>query len=384
VKRRRSLRVDTGVTSHPVAIIGAGQSGISVALSLKDFGVRSVVIERAPDVAAAWRGRYDRLKLNTGRQFSHLPRRPFPRGTPLYPSRDDVVAHLTRHVREAGLEIRLDTKVGRIDPVASGWRLASSGGDVDARIVVVATGWDAVPHLPAWPGRFRGELLHSSAYRNALPYRDKRVLVVGAGSSGLEIAHDLTEGDAAKVWLSIRTPPNIALRSGPAGLPVDLLTLPLYHLPPRVADRIAAAGRLRAFGDLSSVGLPMPDEGPFSRAHRLHVAPTIVDDDVVAAIRTGSIEVVKDVEVMDDDEVVLRDASRLRPDAIIAATGYRRGVDALVGHLAPFVDGELLRPAPWTSARGLYFHGLVTRPSVLGYVARKSRPLARSIAKQLA
>ena len=95
------------MTEHDVAIVGAGPAGVSVALSLRDRGLRPLLIDRADQVASSWRSRYDRLKLNTGRQFSHLPNRPYPKGTPMFPTRDDVVAHLDRHAGEDGIELRL-------------------------------------------------------------------------------------------------------------------------------------------------------------------------------------------------------------------------------------------------------------------------------------
>jgi hypothetical protein len=366
-----------------VVIIGAGPAGISTALSLKDRGIRPLLVDRADEVAASWRNRYDRLKLNTGRQFSHLPGRPYPKGTPVFPARDDVVEHLDRHAHEDGIELRLGTTVTRIDRHPSGWRLITSGGDLDARHVVVATGYQHTPRIPDWPGRFTGELLHSSGYRNSAPYADKRVLVVGSGSSGMEIAHDLSRGGAAKTWLSVRTPPNIMPRTGPAGLPNDVLSIPLFHLPPRLSDRIAAAARQRAFGNLDQFGLPIPREGPFARAHRLHVAPTIVDPEVIDAVRDGSVAVVGAVTALDGGSVVLDDGARINPDVVICATGYRPGLIPLVGHLDVLTPhGVPVKASPSPAAAGLYFHGLSSRPSLIGYVARRSRTLAKHIAQE--
>src|SRR5919106_5676802 len=128
-----------------VAVIGAGPAGVSMALSLRDRGIRPLLIDRADEVGSAWRSRYDVLKLNTGRPFSHLPNRPYPNGTPMYPSRDDVVAHLDRHAREDGIEPRLSTAVDRIDRRCGGWRLSTSADPIDARHVVVATGLQSAP-----------------------------------------------------------------------------------------------------------------------------------------------------------------------------------------------------------------------------------------------
>ncbi len=372
------------VTEYPVVIIGAGPSGIAAALSLRDRGIEPVIVERAAEVASSWRTRYDRLKLNTGRQSSHLPGRQYPRGTPTFPSRDQFVDHLARHA--SGLDIRLNTAVRRIDHRPPGWRLTTSAGVIDAQHVVVATGFEHTPYVPEWPGAqgFTGELLHSSQYRNPTRYRGKRVLVVGAGSSGMEIAHDLAGGGAAKVWLAVRTPPNIFLRTGPLGLPGDVIGTLLYHLPRRGADKIARTARLRAIGDLTELGLPTPDEGPFTRLHRRGVAPAIIDTEVVDAIKGGLIEVVKIPESFHGNTVSVVDGTQLQPDAVICATGYLRGLGSLVGHLGVLDEHGAPRVRNGKSAvDGLWFIGYLARPSLIGYVAKRSRRMAKGIADEL-
>jgi Pyridine nucleotide-disulphide oxidoreductase len=369
-----------------VAIIGAGPAGVSMALSLRDRGIRPLLIDRADEVGPAWRGRYDVLKLNTGRPFSHLPNRPYPKGTPMYPSRDDVVAHLDRHAREDGIELRLGTAVERIDRQARGWRLATSGDAIETRQVVVATGLQSTPVMPDVPGSaaFAGEMSHASAYRNPAPYQGKRVLIVGPGSSGMEIAHDLARGGAAKVWLAVRTPPNIMLRRGPGGLPGDVIAVPLYHAPIRIGDAVSRRARLAKLGDLSEFGLPIPAEGPFARLARERKVPTLVDVEVIEAIKDGSIEVVAGLKGFAGGSACLVDGTLLKTDAVICATGYRPGLEPLVGHLgvldetgAPVVVGEK------AAAEGLRFLGFSSRPIVMGYVAKQSKRVANRIAREL-
>ncbi len=372
------------VTEYPVVIIGTGPSGIAAALSLRDRGIEPMIVERATDVASSWRTRYDRLKLNTGRQSSHLPGRQYPRGTPTFPSRDQFVDHLERHAR--GLQVRFSTAVERIDHRPPGWRLTTSAGVIDARHVVVATGFEHTPYVPEWPGAqgFTGELLHSSQYRDPTRYLRKRVLVVGAGSSGMEIAHDLATGGAAKVWLAVRKPPNIFLRTGPLGLPGDAIGTLLYHLPQRVADKIARAARLRAIGDLTELGLPTPDEGPFTRLHRRGVAPAIIDVEVVDAIKDGRIEVVKTPQSFHGNTVSVVGGTRLQPDTVICATGYLRGLGSMVGHLGVLDEHGAPRARNGESAvDGLWFIGYLPRPSLIGYVAKRSRRMAKGIADEL-
>jgi len=86
-----------------VVVVGAGPSGVAAALSLRDRGLHPLLVDRAEHVASSWRGRYDRLKLNTGRRTSHMPNRPYSKGTAVFPTRDQLVDHLDRHAREDGI-----------------------------------------------------------------------------------------------------------------------------------------------------------------------------------------------------------------------------------------------------------------------------------------
>ncbi len=371
---------------HQVVIIGAGTSGLSAAVALADRGIQPVVIDRADQVGSSWRSRYDRLRLNTGRQFSHLPKRPYPKGTPTYPTRDQMIAHLEQHAMDGGIELRLSCATERIDRSRDGWRVLTSDGAIDAPQVVMATGYDHEPFVPEWPGResWIGDLVHSSHYANPAAFAGRTVLVVGSGSSGLELAFDLASGGAGKVWLAVRTPPNIMLREGPLGLPGDVIAIPLHNSPIRIADAIARFGRRIAIGDLSEFGLPAPAEGIFTRSERLGVAPAIVDREVITAIRDRAFDVVGAVESLTRDTVRLVDGSTIRPDALVCATGFRRGLAKLVGHLG--VLDERGRPTATgrvPAAPGLRFIGFVPRAAQIGYAAKQARHAARAIAKEL-
>lgn len=347
-----------------------------------------LLVDRADRVGASWSGRYDRLRLNTGRQLSHLPHRPYPKGTPAFPTRDQVAEHLDTHAHAVGVDLRLNTVVRRIDRRPfGGWCLETSDGEIAARQVVVATGFEHTPRIPDWPGRelFTGEFLHSAAYRNPEPFEDKYVLVIGAGSSAMEIVHDIATGGAARAWLGVRTPPNIMLRTLPGGFPSDFLANVLCGAPPWLADALSAVGRRVTIGDLTEFGLPTPDEGVFSRGLRLGKAPAIVDKEVIDAIKNRSFEVVPTIDRFDRYGVRLVDGSRLRPDTVICATGYLRGLESLVGHLGvldhqgvPVVSGAM--PA----APGLRFIGFLSRPGLIAFVAKQSEQLARAIVDDFA
>jgi cation diffusion facilitator CzcD-associated flavoprotein CzcO len=371
---------------HRVIVVGAGPAGIASTLALKDAGLAPLVLDQADRVASSWRSRYDGLRLNTWRRFSHLPGRPFPRCTPTFPSRDQLIEHLERHAGEDGIELRLGTRVERIERGGGDWVVRTSEGDVRAPQVIIALGHEQAPFIPDWSGRdaFEGALLHSSQYRNSGAFKDQRVLVVGPGSSGMEIAHELAEGGAARVWLAVRTPPNILLRQGPGPVPGDLIGTWLWHLPTRVADRIARFARRMDLGDLTEYGLPAPERGVFADVRMRGKVPAIVDVEAIEAIKEGRIEVITGVESLDSSGVELADGMRVEPESVICATGYRRELEPLLGHLGVLGERDMPKAiGPRPAAEGLRFIGYLPRPGGLGYMGKEARRAARAIHREL-
>jgi len=374
------------VADHDVVVIGAGHGGIASALALQDRGVAAVVVDEADQVASRWQARYDRLRLNTSRPTSHLPGRRYPKGTPMFPTRDHVVEHIQGRARAAGLELRLGTRVERLSRGNGSWTVETGDGEIDARQVVLATGYENEPLIPDWGGRerFAGDLIHSAEYRNADRFRSRRVLVVGAGSSGMEIAHDVATGGAAKVWLAVRTPPTIMSREGPGGLPGEWIGTALLHFPTGFGNALARFGSRQDFGDLSEYGLPVPQEGLMTRFRRDGTVPAIVDKEVVEAVKQGTVEVVGAVESLDSAGVILAGGSRVEPDAVISATGYRRALEPLVGHLAVLDErGWPTAAAPKPAAPGLRFVGYTSRPGALGFTTRQAKRSAKAIAREV-
>jgi cation diffusion facilitator CzcD-associated flavoprotein CzcO len=368
------------MSERRVVVIGAGPAGLAAAVEFGRRGVPAIVLERGEAVGWSWRGRYDRLRLNSSRWFSSLPGARHKRGTPMFPSRDELVRYLEDYAKRGSVDVRVNTQVERIDRDGSGWIVRTSAGDLAADQVIVATGYDHTPAIPDWPGRdsFAGRLIHSAEYRNAEPFRSGDVLVVGSGSSGMEIAHDIRRGGAARVRVAVRTPPNILVRSpiGPG------LARAMMKLPPRVADRIMVKVRQKEIGDLAPYGLPAPEEGVFGRLRRLGVAPAIIDHEVLEAIRDREIEIVAAIEAFDERGVRLADGSRVEPDAVVAATGYRSGLEPLVGHLGVLDERGVPRTDRDEAAPGLRFIGYRPRPAHIGYMGRDARWAARAIARR--
>lgn len=362
-------------------VCGAGAAGLGAAAALVRSGVDTLVLESGPSVATSWRQRYDGLRLNTTARMSSLPGyRASHRRYGEFPSRDDWVRYLEDHAAHHRLQVRCETEARRVSRDGNGWRVETSAGDLEARYVVVATGYDREPDLPDWPGRetFTGELLHSSAYRSPEPYRGRDVLVVGPGTTGSEVAHHLVAGGAASVHVASRTPPNVIRRKF-LGTSVNLTGIPLSRLPLPVADGVVHAVQRVMFGDLAPYGIPRSPVGT-ATALKVHHRTPAYDDGFVADLKAGRIRVVPAVTGFDGADVLLADGSRLRPDVVIAAIGYRRGLHGLVGHLGvldpsgiPVVHGGEQHPA----APRLFFNGY--RADLSGQL-RLMRGGARSIA----
>jgi len=372
---------------HPlrerVIVVGAGPAGLSAAAALKSRGIAALVLDRDDEVGSTWKGHYDRLHLHTVRWLSNLPGLRLPRHEGRWVSRDGVVRYLQEYARFHDLRIRLRTKVRSIRPDEHGWRVHSSAGDLLCDAVVIATGYNREPVIPEWPGAdsFTGELIHSSRYRSGEDYANRDVLVVGAGNSGAEIAVDLVEHGARKVWLSVRTGPNI-LRRDLLGLPTQAIGVGLRRLPPRVVDRVAGITARLTVGDLTRYGMPAAGAGLMTRVSQERIP--ILDVGLIRLLKTGRVEVIPAVEGFAGADVVLTHDGRVQADAVIAATGFRRGLERMLGHLNvldasgnPLVHGATTHP----NAPDMYFTGFTNPISgMFREVAIDARRIARAIA----
>ncbi|KUF19683.1 flavin-containing monooxygenase [Streptomyces silvensis] len=372
---------------RPVYVIGGGPGGLATAAALRARGVRAVVLEKSDRVGDSWRAHYDRLRLHTTRRLSGLPGLAIPRSFGRWVARDDVVRYLEKYAEHHGLEVVTGVEVSRLERTAddAGWLLRATGGrELTGSAVVIATGHNHTPRLPDWPGReaYTGDLLHASAYRNPAPYAGKDVLVVGVGNTGAEIAVDLVEGGAARVRLAVRTAPHIVRRST-AGWPAQRSGILCRRLPLPVVDRLARVVARVSVPDLSARGLPRPRTGLYSRVRQ--GAIPVQDVGLIDAVRAGRVEPVAAVESFEQDKVVLADGSRVGPDAVIAATGYHRALEPLLGHLGVLDDrGRPRAHGPRTApgAPDLYFTGFTNPISgMLRELARDAGRIAGAVAK---
>ena len=190
------------------------------------------------------------------------------------------------------------------------------------RIVGVATGQYRQPIVPSWPGRecYAGRLVHSAAYVTAAPYAGQRVLVVGAGNSGAEIATDLADHGAAYVALSVRSAPPIVPRD-PFGMPVQHTSLLLSALPPAIADRLGWATARLVLGDLARYGMPKGRFAPYTTQR-----VPLIDVGFVDALKQRRLQLRPALEALTETAVRFADGTSEPFDAVIAATGFTPGL----------------------------------------------------------
>ncbi len=317
-----------------VIVVGAGPAGLAVARELEHrHSVSALVVDQAVAPAMSWRNRYDNFRLNTNGYLSHLPGQRIPLKAGRWPTKDDMVGYFDSYAQRQHLTLALGCEVNRIDRNGTCWRAGTSRGDLHAPAIVLATGRYRTPAVPPWPGlsQFTGDVLHSADFRNARPFRDRTVLVVGAGNSAADIAVQLSNHGARKVWLAVRTPPHLVRRAiGP--IPSDVFLELFARVPAWLVDPVIARLNRLLLGDLSPYGFGRPPLGLKETVETRGRIPTLADE-LVSVVRAGRIDVVAAVTAFESNRVMLADGTAVEPDVIIAATGFDPDLDGLVGHL---------------------------------------------------
>jgi len=358
-----------------VIVIGAGASGLAAAQALRARGIPVRILDQAMRPGDAWYHRHPQLRLNTHRHLSALPGLAIPKSAGAYPTRDSIIRYLDDYASRLDAPIDYGVQVTRIVADDNGWAIETAAGVYRASHVIVATGLERVPHIPAWPGRddFSGKLLHAADFGELAQYRGKDILVVGAGNSGSDILNHLASIDTGRVWVSVRHGPVVFPRLL-YGIPVQRLS-PLFSvLPVRVADTVLSLTEYVAFGRLSRWGLRKHPDGGATRLLESGISPAI-DDGFVAALKAGKLTVVPEVECFETTGLRLVDGRFLEPDIVIAATGYRSGLEAILGHSGVLNDQgvPLIHGAEQKEAyRGLWFTGMQPRLTGFFHLASKS------------
>jgi putative flavoprotein involved in K+ transport len=340
-----------------VAVIGAGQAGLAMGYFLRRQGLRFVILERAAEIAPAWRERWDSLTLFTPRRYSALPGLPFPGDPDGYPTRDEVIAYLERYVETFQLPIEFNSEVKNLDLRDDGlFRLELEDRTMTADQIVVATGPFQTPYVPKVADRLAPDVFqtHATGYRRPNQVRPGTVLVVGGGNTGFQIAKELSA--THKVVLSIGS------RQKP--LPQRLLGRDLFWwlTKARILDKSVETRLGQRLSTRETLIGSSPRE--LKRRYGVELKPRAVD--------------------ADGRTVRFEDGSELEVDAVVWATGYRPDYSWIK---LPIFDGDgrLRHRRGVTDVRGFYFLGLTwqhTRGSALiGWVNEDAEFIAERIAQ---
>jgi putative flavoprotein involved in K+ transport len=339
-----------------VAVIGGGQAALALGYFLRRQGRRFVILEAADEPAAAWRQRWDSLKLFTPVRNDSLPGLAFPGDPDTYPGRDDVVDYLTRYAQHFELPVELGSKVLALRPGEGGFLVELRDGRYLADQVVVATGPFQRPRIPPLAAQIDDAVvqMHGADYRRPSELPDGAVLVVGGGNTGYQIAEELAGSRAV----------HLAVGSRQAPLPQRLLGRDLFRY-------LEAVGFMRV-----TVGSRL--------GRRLEGGETLVGSSPRGARRRG-IELRGRAVSASGRQVRFEDGSELSPAAVIWATGF--ALDHSFVQAPVFADdGRAAHRRGVTAVPGLYFLGLPwqhTRGSaLLGWVKDDAEFIAERIAER--
>lgn len=348
-----------------VCIIGAGPAGLSAARALKKQGIRYQQFERHSDVGGIWdlsnpgTPMYHSAHFISSRKMSGFFDFPMPEDFPDYPHNRQILAYTQSFARAYGLydAISFNTTIADVSRERALWRVTlASGEERIYRAVICATGTNWTPKLPRHPGSFNGEIRHSVSYSDPAEFRGKRVLIIGLGNSGADIACDAA-ANADAAWVSVRrgyhfipkhifgVPADEFAESGPA--------LPLW------LERPVFKPLLRMIvGDVTRWGLPKPD-------HNLFESHPLMNTQLLHYLQHGDIKAKGDVERFDGDDVVFKDGSREQVDLVLYATGYNMEIPYVAPEYFTWSGG---RPQLYLTAFNRKHHNLFA----LGYLETNS------------
>ncbi|GJN09757.1 hypothetical protein PR202_ga27790 [Eleusine coracana subsp. coracana] len=369
-----------------VLIIGAGPAGLATAACLSQHSIPCLIVEREDCSASLWRNRtYDRLKLHLAKEFCALPYMPYPPNTPTYVPRAEFVKYLDLYIEHFDIQPRFCIAVesAAYDVPGKRWAVVArdtiSGAEIRyaATYLVVATGENGVERIPAIPGQesFPGEAIHSSMYKSGRGYAGQRVLVVGSGNSGMEIAYDLAR-HGADTSIVIRSPVHIVTKES-----MRLGMTLVKYMPVSIVDRLIMMKDNFFFGDLSKHGIVRPKMGPLLLKSKTGRS-SVIDVGAAELIKNEIIKVFKGVSKIAGNKVIFEGGKESTFDAIVFATGYKSTLNNWLKDNKHMLNNDGFPkkgyPDHWKGEDGLYFAGFARRG--LAGITMDAKNIASNIA----
>ncbi|WP_458690627.1 flavin-containing monooxygenase [Nocardia tengchongensis] len=308
--------------SRKICVIGAGPAGLSAARALRRLGIPYEQFERHSDVGGIWdlnnpgTPMYESAHFISSRKTSGFFDYPMPEDYPDYPGNRQILAYTRAFAAAYGLReaIRFDCAVTDVAEDRDDWLVTLDDGSVRRyRAVICATGITWSPRTPRHPGRFDGEIRHSSTFRSALEFRGRRVLIVGLGNSGADIACDAA-ANADAAFVSIRRGYHV-IPKHVFGIPSDELANTGPQLPLWLERPVFQALLRLLLGDLRKYGLPKPD-------HKLFESHPLLNSQLVHHLQHGDVAIRPDIAALDGSRVRFTDGTSEEVDLILYATGY--------------------------------------------------------------
>ncbi len=306
-------------------IIGAGPAGLACAARLSKANEDYIILERSSTIGSSWRNHYDRLHLHTNKNSSHLPFKKFGKEIPKYPSRKQVIQYFEDYAKTYNINPLFNTEVKKVTKSKNIWKIETNNKQYTAKHLIVCSGNAAVPRKLEKEGlsSFKGEIIHSAAYKNGKQFKDKHVLVVGFGNSACEIAICLTE-HGAHADLSVRSGVNVVPRDL-ARIPILSLSNLMAKIPYKIADILTKPVIAFKVGNIATLGLKKAPYGPIEQIVKYKKVP-LLDIGTMDLIKKGKIKVFGDITSIHNNTIHFENNKSKDYDAILLGTGYNNGL----------------------------------------------------------
>jgi putative flavoprotein involved in K+ transport len=342
-------------------IIGAGQAGLAAGYFLKEMGSKFIILDMNDSIGDSWRKRWDSLLLFTPSQYDGLPGMPFPAARNSFPDKDEMAGYLEKYAARFSLPVRSNVRVINLNRPNGSYEMDTTAGKIITDNVIVATGTNPIPRIPAFASDISEEIfqLHSSGYKNpgSLPPGD--ILVVGAGTSGIEIAIEIS--DSHKTIISGN---------------------PTFHIP----DNLLKYGGALYWWLINNILTVKTPIGKKARSKVLNGGSPLIRISASDLDRAGITRVPK-VSGVSNGKPLMEDGTVLDISGIIWATGFRPDFSWIDINITDETGWPVTERGVSLYSKGLYFNGMPFQfgltSGLVGGVGRDAEYISKYIRNNL-